>query len=140
MAGWISIYITGCWPVTLAAPAAKPVAASPVSAAVTPALPPPEPPRLVVSTPRGPRPSYRVGETMVVSVQPTQDAYVYCFYQDATGTVARIFPNRFQPDPLPARRRADRDSAGRDKILRVAFRQSREARRSHVLVPIAKLG
>jgi hypothetical protein len=81
-------------------PVAKPVAASPVSAAVAPALPPAEPPRLVLSTSRGPRPSYRVGETMVVSVQPTQDAYVYCFYQDATGTVARIFPNRFQPDPL----------------------------------------
>jgi hypothetical protein len=81
-------------------PTAKPVAASPANAAVTPALPPTEPPRLVVSTPRGPRPSYRVGETMVVSVQPTQDAYVYCFYQDSTGTVARIFPNRFQPDPL----------------------------------------
>jgi hypothetical protein len=81
-------------------PGAKPVAAPPVSAAVTPALPPAEPPRLVISTARGPRPSYRVGETMVVSVQPTQDAYVYCFYQDATGTVARIFPNRFQPDPL----------------------------------------
>jgi Domain of unknown function (DUF4384) len=81
-------------------PTAKPVAASPANAAVTPALPPAEPPRLVVSTPRGPRPSYRVGETMVVSVQPTQDAYVYCFYKDSTGTVARIFPNRFQPDPL----------------------------------------
>jgi hypothetical protein len=80
-------------------PGTKPVAASPVSA-VTPALPPPEAPRLVLSTSRGPRPSYRVGETMVVSVQPTQDAYVYCFYQDATGAVARIFPNRFQPDPL----------------------------------------
>jgi hypothetical protein len=37
---------------------------------------------------------------MVVAVQPTQDAYVYCYYQDATGTVARIFPNRFQPDPF----------------------------------------
>jgi hypothetical protein len=37
---------------------------------------------------------------MVVSVQPTQDAYVYCFYQDAGGTVARVFPNRFQPDPF----------------------------------------
>jgi hypothetical protein len=37
---------------------------------------------------------------MVVSVQPTRDAHVYCYYQDATGTVARIFPNRFQPDPF----------------------------------------
>jgi hypothetical protein len=37
---------------------------------------------------------------MAVSVQPTRDEYVYCFYQDAGGTVARIFPNRFQPDPF----------------------------------------
>jgi hypothetical protein len=62
--------------------------------------PPPEPPRLVVSTPRGPQPKYRVGETMAVAVQPTQDAYVYCFYRDSGGTVVRIFPNRFQPDPF----------------------------------------
>ena len=81
-------------------PGTKPIPVSPVSAAVTPAVPPPEPPRLVVSTPRGPKPRYRVGETLVLSVQPTQDAYVYCYYQDATGTVARIFPNRFQPDPF----------------------------------------
>ncbi len=37
---------------------------------------------------------------MVLAVQPNQDAYVYCYYQDSTGSVARIFPNRFQPDPL----------------------------------------
>jgi hypothetical protein len=72
-----------------------------VAATTAPAAPPPaEPPRLVLSTPHGPRPSYRVGDTMVLTVQPTQDAYVYCFYQDSTGTVARIFPNRFQPDPF----------------------------------------
>jgi hypothetical protein len=66
------------------------------------AVPPPsaEPPQLVLSTPRGPRPSYRVGDTMALAVQPTQDAYVYCYYQDSAGTVARIFPNRFQPDPF----------------------------------------
>ncbi|HEY0185246.1 MAG TPA: DUF4384 domain-containing protein, partial [Rhodopila sp.] len=34
------------------------------------------------------------------SVQPVRDAYIYCYYQDSTGTVARIFPNRFQPDPF----------------------------------------
>jgi hypothetical protein len=81
-------------------PGNKPAPATPVTAPVTPALPPAEAPRLVLSTPRGPKPSYRVGETMVLAVQPTQDAYVYCYYQDATGTVARIFPNRFQPDPF----------------------------------------
>jgi hypothetical protein len=69
---------------------------------------------MVIDTPRGPRPSYRVGETLVLSVQPTQDAYVYCYYQDATGTVARIFPNRFQPDPfLPARTQIEIPPAGR---------------------------
>jgi hypothetical protein len=81
-------------------PATKPAAVSPVAAAVVPPAPPQQAPRLVVSTQRGPRPSYRVGETMVVGVQPTQDAYVYCYYQDSTGAVARIFPNRFQPDPF----------------------------------------
>jgi len=77
--------------------------ATPVAAAV-PAVPvaPPaaEAPRIVMNTPRGPRPSYRVGETLVLAVEPTQDAYVYCYYQDSAGTVARIFPNRFQPDPF----------------------------------------
>jgi hypothetical protein len=81
-------------------PGAKPVVATGVNAVATPTLPPPEAPRLVVSTPRGPRPTYHVGDTMVVSVQPSQDAYVYCYYQDSSGAVARIFPNRFQADPF----------------------------------------
>jgi hypothetical protein len=53
-----------------------------------------------LGSPRGPQPKYRIGETLVVAVEPTNDAYVYCYYQDASGTVARIFPNRFQPDPF----------------------------------------
>jgi curli biogenesis system outer membrane secretion channel CsgG len=62
-------------------------------------------PRLALGTSRGPRPVYRVNETMSVQVQPSGDAFVYCYYQDASGAVARIFPNRFQPDALiPARR------------------------------------
>jgi len=84
-------------------PNPKPVVAT-AAGNTTPAAPPPSAPpellRLVVSSPRGPKPTYRVGETMVVTVQPAQDEYVYCFYQDASGTVARIFPNRFQPDPF----------------------------------------
>ena len=96
-------------------PGNKPVPATPVAAAVAPALPPPSPPRLVMSTPRGPKPSYRVGETMELSVQPTQDAYVYCYYQDGAGTVARIFPNRFQPDPfMHAGAQIDRARLSRD--------------------------
>jgi hypothetical protein len=87
--------------VAVASPVAA-VAATPPVAAIAAATAPatPEPPQLVMSTPRGPQAKYRVGETLVVSVQPTRDAYVYCYYQDSAGTVARIFPNRFQPDPL----------------------------------------
>ena len=84
-------------------PAAKTAAALPVGeSAPTPAPVPvvTEPLRLVVGSPRGPRPTYHIGDTMAVSVQPTRDAFVYCYYQDAKGTIARIFPNRFQPDPL----------------------------------------
>ncbi len=89
-------------PAAQAQNAASRVTPPPVSPSVaaTAPVPSPEPPRLTMSTPRGPRPTYHVGETMVLSVQPTNDAYVYCFYQDSTGTVSRIFPNRFQPDPL----------------------------------------
>jgi hypothetical protein len=76
------------------------VVATPVAAAAIATPPPSEAPRLVLSTPRGPKPKYRIGETLSVAVQPSQDAYIYCFYQDATGAVARIFPNRFQPDPF----------------------------------------
>jgi hypothetical protein len=58
-----------------------------------------------LATARGSHPTYRAGETITLNLQPTQDAYTYCYYQDATGNVSRIFPNRFQPDALiPARR------------------------------------
>jgi hypothetical protein len=42
--------------------------------------------------------SFHVGESFYVEVQATQDAFLYCYYQDYTGTVARIYPNRFQPN------------------------------------------
>jgi curli biogenesis system outer membrane secretion channel CsgG len=65
-------------------------------------------PKLTIGTSRGPQPVYRVGDTMAVQVQPSADAYVYCYYQDASGAVARIFPNRFQPDAfVPARRQIE---------------------------------
>ena len=64
------------------------------------AAPPPAgaAPDLVLGSDRGPQPRYRAGETLVVRVQPTANGFVYCYYQDAAGAVARIFPNRFQPD------------------------------------------
>lgn len=78
--------------------APPPAAATPVAMPATP--PPAEAPRAILATARGGRPVYRVGESMVLRIQPTQDAYIYCYYQDASGEVSRIFPNRFQPDPF----------------------------------------
>lgn len=47
------------------------------------------------------RASYRVGEILNAQVEVNRDAFVYCYYQDAGGTVARLFPNRFQgADPF----------------------------------------
>lgn len=74
-----------------------PAVATEPAAVATPAAAP-LPPRTILGTSRGPRPTFRLGETMTVQVQPTADAYLYCYYQDAAGGVARIFPNRFQPD------------------------------------------
>ena len=79
---------------------ATPVATSPVPAAVISAPATTEAPQLTLSTPRGPMPQYRIGDSLSFSVQPARDAFVYCYYQDSAGTVARIFPNRFQPDPF----------------------------------------
>ena len=79
------------------APAAAAVAATPIATA-PPA--PTSPPRLQLATTRGARAAYRVGESMTLRIQPTQDAYVYCYYQDADGAISRIHPNRFQPDAL----------------------------------------
>lgn len=110
--------------------AAQPAAPGPQPApadtqAALPSAPPAasRAPGLVLSTPRGPRPSYHVGETMVVSVQPAQNAYIYCYYQDSGGTVARIFPNRFQPDAfVPGNRQIEIPPAGQ-KSFAIRFDQ-----------------
>ena len=59
----------------------------------------PNPLTLTVTTPNGAQPTYRVEEALDLTLIASQDAYVYCYYSDATGTVARIYPNQFQPDP-----------------------------------------
>ncbi len=89
---------------SVATAAAVPAPPSPPAVASAPD-PVDKAPRLTLATARGSHPTYRAGETITLNLQPTQDAYTYCYYQDATGNVSRIFPNRFQPDALiPARR------------------------------------
>jgi len=54
----------------------------------------------------------------VLAVETREDAYVHCFYQDAEGSVARIFPNRFQPDRmLPGGKRVEIPPAGLQSFL-----------------------
>jgi hypothetical protein len=98
--------------VTDAAPAANPAPQTTVSpatvssaATVSPATATAAPkpmvaPDLRLSTNRGDHPSYHVHETLSVKAVTARDAFLYCYYQDADGTVARIFPNRFEPNAL----------------------------------------
>ncbi|MCK9283911.1 MAG: DUF4384 domain-containing protein [Rhodocyclaceae bacterium] len=82
------------------APAMKSPAASP--AAVTTAAPAaPAAPvafRLTLESERGARPSYRVGEFLNMSLSMNAHGTAYCYYEDASRTTARIFPNQFHPD------------------------------------------
>lgn len=65
----------------------------------------PPAPDLILSSDRGPQPTYHKGETLVVKAETTSDGFLYCYYADAKGAIARIFPNRFQPDAfVPANR------------------------------------
>ena len=42
--------------------------------------------------------TFTLDSELTVWATPSDDAHVYCYYADANGLVARIFPNRFQPD------------------------------------------
>jgi len=88
--------------------------ASPTAKAMSPAGPPPKPAapppaaELTVTSDRGPRPVYRPGESAVVKAEASADGFLYCYYSDAKGAVARIYPNRFQPDAfVPAHREVE---------------------------------
>ena len=85
-------------PRSAASPPPPPAAAPAVAPAAASAAPVEPAPHLTLATTRGGRPAYRVGETITLNLQPTQDAYTYCYYQDGTGSVSRIFPQQFQPD------------------------------------------
>ena len=53
---------------------------------------------IALLTPRGSDPIYNLNDELEFTVDLSKSAYVYCYYQDATGAIARIFPNRFQPN------------------------------------------
>ena len=51
-----------------------------------------------LKTVRGDQPTYAPFEALEATATVTEDAYVYCYYQDGRGHIARVFPNRFEPD------------------------------------------
>ncbi|OHC65392.1 MAG: hypothetical protein A2040_02690 [Rhodocyclales bacterium GWA2_65_19] len=55
---------------------------------------------LKLDSDRGARPAYRLKEFLQARVQLTNDGILYCYYKDVSGTIARIYPNRFSPDPF----------------------------------------
>jgi hypothetical protein len=76
----------------------KPIAETAVQVTPTSAPAPAAPAlQLTLTTPRGAAPVYQVNERLSLSVQVSQDAYLYCYYQDGKQRVSRVYPNRFQP-------------------------------------------
>ncbi len=73
----------------------KPSPAAPIVAKDTV----PDPLELELLTPKGAAPVYRIQEKLRLAVTVSQDSYLYCYDRDYQGSIARIFPNRFQPDP-----------------------------------------
>jgi curli biogenesis system outer membrane secretion channel CsgG len=104
------------------APAVAPAATSPPPA-------PPVPPRVEVRTSQGARPSFRVNDTLVVEALTSHDGFLYCYYQDSGGAVARIFPNRFQPNAYVHGGSSVQIPPGAEKPFNIRFdkRHAREA-------------
>jgi hypothetical protein len=84
------------------APRQKPVAetAATPSPAPTPAAAPVAKAEAMTITVASPRPMFRAGETINLTVVPSHDAHVFCYLQDEAGKVVRFFPNRFVPESL----------------------------------------
>lgn len=84
----------------------QPIAADPVPAKPAPvAVSQPQaggggPMTLKLSSDRGAKPVYRPKELLQARVELGRDGVLYCYYKDAGGTIARIYPNRFNPDPF----------------------------------------
>ncbi len=60
----------------------------------------PAPLQATLTTPDGPNPPLRAHDEIKAVLMTTADAYAYCYYADGTGSISRIFPNRFQPSAL----------------------------------------
>jgi len=82
--------------VATAAPVAVSSSPAPASAQTMAA---PAPFRVNLDSDRGNRPSYKVGELLNMTLSLTGEGTVFCYYEDVTHQVARIFPNQFFASP-----------------------------------------
>ena len=73
-------------------------APAPTASAAEPQPAPAAPLAVALVSEKGAQPAYAVGEKLVFGLETTRDAFAYCYYQDALGNIARVFPNRFQPN------------------------------------------
>ena len=80
-------------PVVASAASASPAAAAAAAAAASAAAPL----KLSVTAPRQ-QTRFARGESISLSLAPSQDAHVYCYLQDEESKVIRFFPNRFARD------------------------------------------
>ena len=76
-----------------------PAVAAAGAAVASASAPKPAPFRIAFESDRGSKPAYKIGEFLNLSLSLSSTGSVYCFYQDATGDTARIFPNQFHADP-----------------------------------------
>ena len=75
---------------------------------------------LRLETTKGSDDAFEVNGELHFSASTNLDAHLYCYYADAIGNIARIFPNQFQPDSFLAADNAaviPGENAGFDIIL-----------------------
>ncbi|HLA35086.1 MAG TPA: DUF4384 domain-containing protein [Rhodocyclaceae bacterium] len=71
-------------------PSTQPPGATPVAANAF---------RINLDSDKGPRPAYRIGEFLNMTLSLSSDGTAYCYYEDNAHNTARIFPNQFQSNP-----------------------------------------
>lgn len=72
--------------------------------------------QLNLSSERGTKPSYRIGEYLNIFMGATGIGTAYCYYEDTQGGVARIFPNQFYPNSMVSPAQTIRLPSGGFKI------------------------
>ena len=62
--------------------------------------PPSEGLSLTLTSDKGKKPQYKLGETITLSIGTSKNSHVYCYWEQGNGSTIRIFPNRFHESSL----------------------------------------